>query len=477
MRAAPGTDDVCTMDSIFKEDTICAIATPVGEGGIGIVKISGPWASPLARLLFRPSRSVDSFESHRLYYGWIADPRTGETVDEVLLSYMAAPRTYTREDVVEINCHGGYAAIARILELALSSGARLAEPGEFTRRAFLNGRIDLSQAEAVAEIIHSRSLQGILHANRHLRGEFRERVQAWRETLLCLQSRTEAHIDFAEDVDDEPAGTTPDAENLLEEVILAVAAAIEGYRSGRALHEGLAIALAGKPNVGKSSLLNALIGKDRAIVTPFPGTTRDVIEDSFILEGVEVRLLDTAGIRREPDEIESYGIERTIRTVGEADAVLWLIDGSRPLDEEDGEVFRSIGGTRRLILLNKNDLPPEVSPEDVEERFGAERPAIRLSALDPRDVARLKVLLAETFLRQPIETGRSAIVPNLRQKDCLERAMESLERARDHFSTGGFGELASIELAAARRQLEAILGWDGDDELLDRIFSRFCVGK
>lgn len=465
------------IDSIFREDTICAIATPVGEGGIGIVKISGPGASPLARLLFRPARPVGSFKSHRLYHGWCVDPETGESLDEVLLSFMAAPHTYTREDVVEINSHSGYAVLARILELVIASGARLAEPGEFTRRAFLNGRIDLSQAEAVAEIIHSRSLRGVLHANRHLRGEFRERVEAWRETLLGIQSRMEAHIDFAEDLDDEPGESVAGACVSLDKILHSVTASLESYRTGRALHEGLGIALAGKPNVGKSSLLNALTGRDRAIVTPFPGTTRDVIEDSFILEGIEVRVLDTAGIRREPDEIESYGIRRTLRTVEEADVVLWLIDASRPLDEEDDTVYRSILGTRFTILLNKCDLPQEVFPQEVKARFDAGVPELGISALDQGDVERLKRFLANSCLRQPIETSRSAIVPNLRQKECLERVAESLGNALDHIAAGGFEELASIEIASARRQLEAILGWDGDDELLDRIFSRFCIGK
>ena len=465
------------MDSIFRDDTICAIATPVGEGGIGIVKIGGPGALPLARLLFRSRRPVESLESHRLYYGWIVDPATGDAVDEGLLSYMAAPHTYTREDVVEINSHSGHAVLARILELVLAAGARLAEPGEFTRRALLNGRIDLSQAEAVAELVHSRSLRGVLHANRHLRGEFRRKIEEWREVLLDLQSRVEAHIDFSEDLDEEPPETAPPGFDLLEDVIRSIAGTVESYRSGRVLHEGLAIALVGKPNVGKSSLLNAFVGKDRAIVTPFPGTTRDVIEDGFTLEGIEVRVLDTAGIRREPDEIESYGIERTIETVGEADVVLWLVDGSRPLDAEDDAVFRAVRGKRCMVLLNKNDLPHETTPGNVEERFGTGAPVLKISALNRDDVERLKGLLAESCLRQPIETGRTAVVPNLRQKDCLERAASALDRAREHLACGRFDDLASLELASARKELDAILGRDGDGELLDRIFSQFCIGK
>ena len=250
---------------------------------------------------------------------------------------MAAPRTYTREDVIEINCHSGYAVLNRILELVLATGARLAQPGEFTRRAFLNGRIDLSQAEAVIEIIRSRSEQGLLLANRHLRGDFRELIEKWRETLIQAQTRLEAFIDFSEDLAEEAEEEAPAYESLLEELREAVQgpirAALNKYEEGRVLREGLTLVLVGKPNVGKSSMLNALLGKDRAIVTSAPGTTRDVIEDTFLLHGVQVRILDTAGIRNQPDEIESCGIERTIRSVSEADVVLWLIDHSRPLTE------------------------------------------------------------------------------------------------------------------------------------------------
>lgn len=465
------------MDFTLRDDTICAIATPIGEGGIGIIKISGPEAFVLARKLFHPFRPVVSFESHRLYHGWIKDPLSGDAVDEVLLSCMAAPRTYTREDLVEINCHSGYAVLERMLGLVLAAGARLADPGEFTKRAFLNGRIDLSQAEAVSEIIHSRSQQGLLLAARNLGGEFRQRVLLWKETLLRLQAGLEAHIDFADDLEEDSSAPLLDAAVLEAELLQPIAYALDQYRTGRVLREGLTMVLIGRPNVGKSSLLNALLGKDRAIVTPFPGATRDVIEDCFMLSGILVRILDTAGIRRNPDEIESMGIERTFRSVEEADLVLWLIDRSSPLTDEDETVFHSISGAQRLILLNKSDLEPAVSPSEVENRFGTDAPILSISALVPSDVDRLRDWLSETFLRQPIERSRSAIIPNLRQKECLERAMESLSRTRDLLASGAYGELLSFELASARRSLEGILGGEGDDELLDRIFSEFCIGK
>jgi tRNA modification GTPase len=469
------------MDFKLLQDTICAIATPIGEAGIGIVRISGPEALDLARSIFQPRAPEAVLKSHTLHYGWIKNPATGEIVDEVLLAFMAAPRTYTREDVVEIDCHSGYAVLNRILELVLASGARLAEPGEFTRRAFLNGRIDLSQAEAVIEIIRSRSEQSLLLANRHLRGDFRQRIEGWRESILEIQTWIEAFIDFADDLPEEAEEEAPAYEalcgSLREKVLDPVRRVLDTYAEGRVLREGLTLVLAGKPNVGKSSLLNALLGKDRAIVTPAPGTTRDVIEDSFLLSGFLVRILDTAGIRQEPDEIESHGVERAMRSLAEADVVLWLIDQSRPLTSEDNAVFQAVAGSRYIVILNKNDLPAAAPVEKVQTRFGSSAPILKLSAKNPSDIERLKTFLSESYLMRPLERCRSDTVPNLRQKECLERALEALLRAEDLLEAGAYAELVSLELQTARKRLDAILGWQTGDELLDRIFSDFCIGK
>ncbi len=462
---------------IKQEDTICAISTPVGEGGIGLVKISGSGASAIARKLFQPSLATFPLESHRLHYGRICDPASNQTVDEVLLSYMAAPRTYTREDVVEVNCHSGYAVLNRILDLVLQAGARLAEPGEFTRRAFLNGRLDLSQAEAVIDLIRSQSEQSLLHANRVLQGGLSRQVQAWRECILSLQAELEAAIDFCEDLEDEPADFLSMLQNLQEDLLHPLKEVLDHYEDGRILREGFTIVLVGRPNVGKSSLLNALLKKNRAIVTPFPGTTRDVVEDSFILSGILVRVLDTAGIRRRPDAIESMGIERTFQSMEEADLVLWLIDASQPLTEEDDAVFGKIASERCVMLLNKVDLLQKVLVRQVQERFGGSAPILSLSVLNPHDVDKLRDFLTETCLRNPLAMGHSTIIPNLRHKSCLEQALAALCRTRDLLQKGVYGELASIELGIARHQLESILGWVQDDEVLDRIFSQFCIGK
>ncbi|HOI96429.1 MAG TPA: tRNA uridine-5-carboxymethylaminomethyl(34) synthesis GTPase MnmE [Syntrophobacter fumaroxidans] len=462
-------------------DTICAIATPVGEGGVGIIKISGPEATAIARRLFLRSGSGSGLESHRLYHGWIKDPVTGQSLDEVLVGTMAAPHTYTREDVVEINCHSGFAVLNRILELVLREGARLADPGEFTRRAFLNGRIDLSQAEAVIEVIRSRSEQGLLLANRLLRGALGEKVRSWREGLLELQSRIEATIDFEDDLDEDALCGVSDRARFVTrldgELIPALSAALESAERSRALREGVSLVLAGKPNVGKSSLLNALVGRDRAIVTPFPGTTRDVVEDTFLLSGILVKVLDTAGLRHDPDEIESFGIARTIQSVEEADIVLCVMDRSRPLSVEDDAVVEAVASRPFVIVLNKEDLPPAISTGEIRERYGENVPIVAISALRPPDVERLRDFLNQRFLRLPLEQSGSAIVPNLRQRGCIEKALQALIRARDLISGGGFWELASAELQTARNELDSVLGWNGDDALLDRIFSDFCIGK
>jgi tRNA modification GTPase len=398
-------------------------------------------------------------------------------VDEVLLSYMAGPHTYTREDVVEINCHSGFMVLSQILELVLRNGARLAEPGEFTRRAFLSGRIDLSQAEAVLDVIHSRSQQSLKLAGLQLRGDFRNRVLEWREQLLRLQTVLEAFIDFGDDLDEDASESSFSLHLLEEELISPLQHMIDTYESGRILREGFTLVLVGKPNVGKSSLLNVLLGKDRAIVTHLPGTTRDVIEDSFLLSGVLVKILDTAGIRLEPDAIESIGIERTLASIGEADAVLWLIDQSRQLTDDDDKIFRTISELRHIIILNKSDLSRVVSADTVKRRYGSTSPVLNLSVFDPVQIDKLREFLADTFLRRPLERNRSALIPNLRHKVCFEEALASLQRARELLVESSYSELVSLEFHSARRSLGSVLGLEADEDLLDSIFSNFCIGK
>lgn len=462
-------------------DTICAVATPIGEGGIGIVRVSGPDSLSILRKLFRPVPRSGTLQSHRLYHGWIVDPETEERVDEVLACWMAGPRTYTREDVIEINSHSGFGVLDRMLRLVLAAGARLAQPGEFTRRAFLNGRIDLSQAEAVIELIRSRSEESLRLAGRQLGGGLRRLVESWREKLLSCQARIEAFIDFSDDLDEsESSETSKVFEELRAEVLLPLEELRDRYDAGRVLREGLTLVLVGKPNVGKSSLLNSLVGRERAIVTPHPGTTRDVIEDSFPLHGVTVRILDTAGLRPRGDAIEALGMAKTRESVAAADVVLWVLDLSRPLDEADDAVHASLVDRRLLLILNKADLPTRFTDEDVKRRYALDSsvPSLTLSVLRPSDIGRLRSRLKKDFLDRPLGASASGgAIPNLRHKECLDRAVQHLENAFALLQAGQWGELVSLELGSARQALELILGIGRDDALLDRVFGDFCVGK
>lgn len=467
------------MDIVCRSETICAIATPIGIGGIGILKISGPDALPLLLKIFRPARpsSLPPI-SHKLIYGWIVDPDSGTIIDEVLASYMAGPRSYTGEDVVEINCHSGYAVLNRMLSLVLAQGARMARPGEFTLRAFYNGRVDLSQAEAVVDLIHARSEKALEAAGRQLRKGFGERIGRWREQLLDIEARLEALMDFPEDLDAEDEGELEGlAEELERRFVPAVQSIVDHYEESRMLREGLSMVLVGKPNVGKSSLLNALVGQERAIVTPIAGTTRDVIEDGFLVGGIWIRVLDTAGIREKPDVIESLGIERTLRSVEEADLVLWIVDQSRVLDADDDRIAERTQRKRRLVVLNKSDCPSVTTSEALRARYGIHDPIVPLCAHRPEDIQRLKAYLENNVLRGVILGAESTFAVNMRQKECLERALEALGRAVKAARTQGLPELVAEDIRTARQAMEEILGVHVDDAVLERIFSRFCIGK
>ena len=471
--------------------TIAAIATPGGRGGIGIVKISGSKAVSIATAIFSPAEQQSvahpanpaspqavthtDFDSHRLYYGHIINPDTRQIVDEVLLSVMKAPRSYTREDVVEINAHGGQIALGAILELVCKHGARIAEPGEFTQRAFLNGRIDLTQAEAVIDIINARTEKSLQVATVQVEGKLRRSVEQIRGFLVDVLARAEAAIDFPEDVE-EIAAPQRTAAEVAAKVVKPLRALIRNHIDGRVLREGLKVAVAGRPNVGKSSLLNCLVQKERAIVTALPGTTRDMIEEVLNINGYSVILTDTAGLHDTDDPIETLGIEKTIENINGADLVLFMVEANSPVTAEDYSVFERIGSKSMIIVLNKIDL---INGNEICKLPAAWEAieCVHTSALYDRGIDDLKDRIIETaFGQKPIDL-EAVIVPNMRQKLLMQDSLEAAAAICRELNNGTPMELVAIHFQEAIDALGQILGTNVKVDLLDQIFSRFCIGK
>ncbi|MEW6659455.1 MAG: tRNA uridine-5-carboxymethylaminomethyl(34) synthesis GTPase MnmE [Thermodesulfobacteriota bacterium] len=454
-------------------DTIAAISTPLGEAGIGIVRLSGPAAETIARALFRPRHPRSHFLSHHFYLGHlVASPE--EIIDEVLLTIMRGPRTYTREDVVEIHCHSGLGVLRRILELTLARGARLARPGEFTMRAFLSGRIDLTQAEAVLEVIQARTEAGLRVAAGHLEGRLGRSLQQTRDALLDLLARVEAALDFPEESGELPAGAlaAPLAGSM--ETLENLAAT---YQEGRLLREGLLVVIAGQPNVGKSSLLNCLLAQDRAIVTEIPGTTRDLVEEVITLSGVPVRLSDTAGLRPAQDRVEELGIRRTRERLAQADLLLYLLDGSLPLTPEARQDLADLGKRPGLAVINKVDLPLELSLADLGK--ATTLPGVKISALTGAGIDHLKQRIVDLALKGGLNTT-GEMVTQARHHQHLQNCLGYLAQVRELLVPGEPApawELVALELQEAIRELGEITGQEVGDDVLDRIFAEFCLGK
>ena len=458
---------------MYEDTTIAAIATAPGEGGIGIIRISGPEAADAADRVFLMKRcpSFRQAEPQRMYYGHVM--KEGRPVDEGLGVYMKGPHSYTGEDVVELQIHGSQEALRETLALVLEAGAAPAERGEFTKRAFLNGRIDLAQAEAVMDIITAKGRAALSQAESHLSGALSRYVRASREQLKDLITKLEVTIDYPEE----------DIEDLTREEIRAGLAEIRGpmaallarSKRGRMIREGMRTAIVGRPNAGKSSLLNALLQEDRAIVTDVPGTTRDTIEETIQIGGVPLVLMDTAGLRRAADQVERIGIERAKRSMERADLVLAVLDGSRPLEEEDRTLLASLAGRRAVVILNKYDLPQEVSPEEAGRLSGA--PVISLSAQYGSGMDELEETLAKMTEAQDAESGRELFLTNLRHVELVRKALEAVDRATA--SCGGDlpADCVAVDLTEAWQALGEITGDTVDDELISAIFSRFCVGK
>jgi len=454
----------CRVSRYGENDTIAALATPPGRGGIGIVRLSGPGARGIGKDLGL------GLLDRVMMYGWIRDRETGEPVDEVLSVWMEAPRTYTREDVLEIHAHGGPACLDRILEMCLAAGARVAEPGEFTRRAFLNGRIDLAQAESVADLVRARTDGSRKVAVAQLEGALSREIVRLEEGILSALSQIEGSLDFPEH-DEVEAEAVGHVRRELEGVRTGLRGLIGQWRQGRIMREGLAVVIAGRPNVGKSSLLNALLRQDRALVSTVPGTTRDSIEESLDLDGIPVTLVDTAGIAEASDEVERMGVERSRRWIRRADVALWVLDAGTGLNSEDVEVVKSLEGLPGAVLWNKSDLHPgragtESLPVDWQQ--------LEISALKEWGLEDVRSVLLG-FARQGPE-GETPLVSSARHREVLSRALREVEEVLGA-GDGVPPEIVAVDLKEALEALGEITGRAADRALLDRIFETFCVGK
>lgn len=456
-------------------DTIAAISTPVGEGGISIIRISGSDALQVANQLVK-GRDLTKVASHTINYGHIIDPETQGEVDEVMVSVMLAPKTYTKEDVVEINCHGGLLATNRTLQLVLSHGARLAEPGEFTKRAFLNGRLDLSQAEAVMDLIRAKTDQSMQVALNQLDGDLSRLIKKLRQDILDVLAQVEVNIDYPE-YDAVEEMTSQMLKEKATEVRQHLIALLQSAKQGKVLRDGLATAIIGRPNVGKSSLLNTLLHEDKAIVTSVAGTTRDVIEEYVNVNGVPLRLIDTAGIRKTDDQVEKIGVERSRQALDAADLVLLLIDASRELTVEDQQLLAATEKKPRIVILNKTDLPAKVDASQLKAMLG-DTPLIKTSITDHTGVDQLGETIAHLFFNQGIESHQGDVmVTNARHIGLLHQAKEALDDVLKGLADGMPVDLVQIDMTRCWDLLGEITGDSYQDELLDQLFSQFCLGK
>jgi len=450
-------------------DTIAAIATPLGEGGIAMIRLSGPQSLAIADACFRPAAQFSkpsAAATHTLHYGWVV--RRGRVVDDVLLSVMRAPRTFTREDVVEITCHGGLLPAKLVLDTVLENGARLAGPGEFTRRAFLNGRIDLAQAEAVADLIHSRTELAAAAAQEQLAGHLSRRINLLRDNVMNILAHVEAHIDFPDE------DIAPDKrEKMTGRLRAALALTDELLRTageGRLLRRGIRAAIIGRPNVGKSSLLNRLLGRDRAIVSPIPGTTRDTIEETASVRGIPVVFIDTAGLRETADGIEAEGVRRGRDALAAAELILHVLDGSEPLEAFDRQLLAEFAGRPRLLARNKSDLPRRLE-------LPAGLASLDVCCLTGAGVEELKDAIKGTVWAGAIRAEMLQVMINSRHEDALRRARAAAERALAALRDDAGLELAAVDLRAAANAVGEIVGKTTTEDLLDSIFSQFCIGK
>ena len=457
-------------------DTIAAISTAPGEGAIGIVRISGDLAISIASSIYQcGTKKLEEQKTHTIHYGHIVDPKSGEIYDEVMVSVLRAPKTFTREDIVEINCHGGIVAINRVLQLVLRMGARLAEPGEFTKRAFLNGRIDLSQAEAVMDLIRAKTDKSMQLAMRQLDGQLSNLIQNLRQEILNTLAQVEVNIDYPE-YDDVEEMTLQLLREKTQQVLQGIRALLNTASQGKILRDGLKTAIVGRPNVGKSSLLNVLLREEKAIVTDIAGTTRDTIEEYVNVRGVPLQLIDTAGIRETDDIVEKIGVERSRKALKEADFVLLLLNQSETLQEEDIRLLETTKGMKRIILFNKTDLPSKLSTEDIAP-YAKEEEIVTTSMLNKKGIDQLEEKIAGYFFQGQMNERDATYLSNTRHIALLEKAEQALVEVQNGIEMEMPVDLIQIDFTRAWDLLGEITGDSVQDELLTQLFSQFCLGK
>ncbi|WP_163136055.1 tRNA uridine-5-carboxymethylaminomethyl(34) synthesis GTPase MnmE [Bacillus subtilis] len=458
-------------------DTIAAISTPMGEGAIAIVRLSGPEAIQIADKIYKgpKGKTLSSVESHTIQYGHIVDRPSDRVVEEVMVSVLKAPRTFTREDVIEINCHGGIVTVNQVLQLALREGARLAEPGEFTKRAFLNGRIDLSQAEAVMDLIRAKTDRAMNVAMNQMEGRLSALVRRLRSEILETLAHVEVNIDYPE---------YDDVEEMTHQILVEKATAVKKEietllrtsEQGKILREGLSTVIIGRPNVGKSSLLNSLVHEAKAIVTDIPGTTRDVIEEYVNVRGVPLRLVDTAGIRETEDIVERIGVERSRQVLKEADLILLVLNYSEELSEEDVKLFEAVEGMDVIVILNKTDLEAKIDTERVRELANG-RPVVTTSLLKEEGINDLEEAIQSLFYTGAIESGDLTYVSNTRHISILQQAKRAIEDALSGIEQDVPIDMVQIDLTRCWELLGEIIGDSVHESLIDQLFSQFCLGK
>lgn len=460
----------------MKTDTIAAIATGITNSGIGIIRISGPDSVFIADKIFRPGKKnikLENVESHTIHYGFIFDREN--VIDEVMVSVMRGPRSFTAEDTVEINCHGGILIMNRILELVVRNGARMAEPGEFTKRAFLNGRIDLSEAEAVMDVISSKNDLALKSSVLQLRGFFSDKIKKLREEIIYEIAFIESALDDPEHISLEgyPEKLGIKVDHLLKDVDKLISSS----DNGKIIKEGINTVIVGKPNAGKSSLLNLMVGEDKAIVTDVAGTTRDILEENISLHGISLNIVDTAGIRSTDDIVEKIGVDKAKKIASEADLIIYVVDSSVDFDENDFEIIDMIQNKKCIVLLNKSDLKQKITEKDLQDKLNRDTIIIKTSTKENTGIDEFEDTVKKMFFKGDINLNDELIITNMRHKEKLIDAYESLKQVKKSLEDRMPEDFYSIDLMSAYSSLGAIIGEEVEDDLVNEIFSKFCMGK